>query len=110
MPITIGGLNLYTTAEIAEKLGLHNQTVRAYMREGRIKGQKAGTRWYITEEALREFFESYLNETEEPRSLEEIFEEMKALLQRANELLKLNPDNLLREKIQQMNKILEMAE
>lgn len=58
MPIELGELRLFTLEELSEKLGLTTVTLRTYIKEGRLKGRKAGVRWYVTEEALREFFAS----------------------------------------------------
>jgi excisionase family DNA binding protein len=48
--------NLYTIKELSEKLELHPITLRSYIRNGKLKGQKGGGRWMITEESLKEFF------------------------------------------------------
>jgi excisionase family DNA binding protein len=49
---------LYTPAEAAEYLKVNEQTVRRYLREGKLKGRVLGRVWLITESALAEFFES----------------------------------------------------
>ena len=56
MPKQIGKLTLYELAEISEKIGCHINTLRKYLRDGRIKGRKVGNRWFVSEEGLREFF------------------------------------------------------
>jgi len=40
MPTEIGNLILYTTKEVAEKLEVTPLTLRKYINQGRIKGQK----------------------------------------------------------------------
>ena len=57
MPKTIGNLTLYSIDDLHEKLGVSKMTLRTYLREGRIKGRKLGVSWYVSEEALREYFE-----------------------------------------------------
>jgi hypothetical protein len=32
-------------------------TIRAYFRDGKLKGKKLGVQWYITEEAIRGYFD-----------------------------------------------------
>lgn len=54
--IKIGNLTLYSIRELSEILGVTNTTLRAYLREGRIFGQKVGGSWYVSEESLQEFF------------------------------------------------------
>jgi len=56
MPITLGGLTLFTLDELSEKLGITTLTLRTYIKEGKIRGRKAGGAWYVSEEALRDFF------------------------------------------------------
>lgn len=57
MPIKIGEITLYSVEEIAEKLDVHARTVRTYIKDGKLRGRKAGGKWFVTEEALRAFFE-----------------------------------------------------
>lgn len=56
MPKQIGTLILYSVDDLHEQLGLSKMTIRAYLRQGKIRGRKLGVKWYITEEALREYF------------------------------------------------------
>ena len=56
MPKKIGNLTLYSVDDLHEKLGLSKMTIRAYLREGRIRARKLGVQWYVTEEALWEYF------------------------------------------------------
>lgn len=58
MPKRIGSLTLYSVDDLHEKLGLSKMTIRAYLREGKIKARKLGVQWYVTEEALREYFDA----------------------------------------------------
>lgn len=56
MPKQIGDLTLYSVEDLHRQLGLSKMTIRAYLREGKIRGRKLGVQWYVTEEALREYF------------------------------------------------------
>ena len=40
MPLEVSGLKLYSVDEIAKMLKSTKPTIRAYFREGKIKGQK----------------------------------------------------------------------
>ncbi len=53
----IGDLVLYSVDDLHELLGISKMTLRAYLREGRIKGKKLGVSWYVTEDAIRRYFE-----------------------------------------------------
>jgi len=56
MPKQVGSLTLYSVDDLHEQLGLSKMTIRAYLREGKIRARKLGVKWYVTEEALREYF------------------------------------------------------
>ncbi len=57
MPKKIGQLTLYSIDDLHEMLGISKMTLRAYLREGRVRGRKLGVSWFVTEDALREYFE-----------------------------------------------------
>ena len=56
MPKKIGQLTLYSIDDLHDMLGISKMTLRAYLREGRIRGRKLGVSWFVTEEAMREYF------------------------------------------------------
>lgn len=56
MPKKVGNLTLYSVDDLHEQLGLSKMTIRAYLRDGKIRARKLGVKWYVTEEALREYF------------------------------------------------------
>lgn len=56
MPRKIGSLTLYSIDDLHEQLGISKMTLRAYLREGRIRGRKLGVQWFVTEDAIREYF------------------------------------------------------
>jgi len=68
MPRHIGALTLYSVEDLHEQLGLSKVTIRAYLRQGKIRGRKLGVKWYVTEEALREYFETPADLKPEPTS------------------------------------------
>jgi excisionase family DNA binding protein len=47
--------NLLAPEEAAEKLGLHTETVRKWLREKRIGGVKVGRKWRVRESDLQRF-------------------------------------------------------
>lgn len=65
MPVQIGNLTLYTVEELSELLNIQEKSIRKFLREGQIKGRKLANRWYVTEEALRAYFEQP-DQPEEP--------------------------------------------
>lgn len=56
MPKQVGNLTLYSVDDLHEQLGLSKMTIWAYLRDGKIRARKLGVKWYVTEEALREYF------------------------------------------------------
>ena len=55
MPTVIEGIKFYKVPEVAEVLLVTPQTIRTYIREGKIKAQRIGRPIYITEKNLKEF-------------------------------------------------------
>ena len=53
----IQGITFYTVQEIAVMLRITPQTVRTYIKEGRLKGKRIGRPILITEESLSAFLE-----------------------------------------------------
>ena len=57
MPKTVGDITLYSTLELSKKFNITTATLRTYIKEGRIRGQKFGGKWYVSENTLKAFFE-----------------------------------------------------
>ena len=56
MPKKVGSLELYDIEELSKLLAIQQKTIRAMLKEGRLKGRKLARKWYVTEEGLREYF------------------------------------------------------
>lgn len=48
-------IKVYTVQELSQLLALTPQSVRRFLKEGRIAARKVGTKWLVTEEALRDY-------------------------------------------------------
>jgi excisionase family DNA binding protein len=57
MSIQVGDMKLYDVEELAGMLSVGTPTIRRYLREGRLKGKKLAKRWYVSEEALKDYFQ-----------------------------------------------------
>lgn len=57
MMIAVADTKLYTVEDLVSMLNISDRTVRAYLREGKIKARKIGLRWRVTEENLKKFLE-----------------------------------------------------
>ena len=57
MPTEIEGIKFYTIPETAKALRVTPQTIRAYIKQGKMKSQRIGRPILITENNLREFLQ-----------------------------------------------------
>ena len=55
MPTEIQGITFYTIPETAESLKVTSQTIRSWIKQGKLKSQRIGRPIFITEENIREF-------------------------------------------------------
>ena len=58
MPTEIEGIKFYTIPDTAKALQVTPQTVRAYIKQGKIKSQRIGRPILITEKNLKEFLQA----------------------------------------------------
>lgn len=57
MPINIKGEKYYLVEDLAKILPLTKNTVRMYIRKGRLRGQKLGKLFYVSNTDLRIFLD-----------------------------------------------------
>ena len=57
MPTLIEGIKFYTIPETAQALQVTPQTVRAYIKRGRLKSQRIGRPILITESNIKQFLQ-----------------------------------------------------
>ena len=60
MATVIEGIKFYTIPETAQALRVTPQTVRAYIKQGKLRSQRIGRPILITENNLREFLKASL--------------------------------------------------
>lgn len=63
--LTIGKEKAYNVQEAAELLNVHPVTIRSYIKQGKLKAQKAGRAFYITEETLEAYIKGGSNDNEQ---------------------------------------------
>lgn len=51
----LAGYRMYSTAELAELLQITTISVRSYIKRGKLKGQRIGRSYLVSEEALKNF-------------------------------------------------------
>ena len=65
MPRTIDGIKLYEVHEIAKDLGISENTIRGYLKSGKLKGKKLGKKWFVPAQSLKEYFGQESGEEEQ---------------------------------------------
>lgn len=83
----IGSLTLYSVDDLHEQLGISKMTIRAYLREGRLKGRKLGVQWYVTEDAIREYFNEGFSDSDERSVDKQKGKKMRYIVQGVNDLV-----------------------
>lgn len=48
-------LDIYTLEELSEQLGMDKQTLRNYIKNGRLTASKIGNKYFVTSESVMEF-------------------------------------------------------
>ena len=49
-------MKLYDVEDLSEMLKLQDRTVRKLLRDGKLPGRKLARKWYVSEDALKEYF------------------------------------------------------
>ena len=56
MPTTIKDVTLYSVVDLAHMLNVTTVSIRNYIKQGHLNGQKIMGRWFVSEEELEDFF------------------------------------------------------
>lgn len=56
--IKLGDTTAYNVKEIAQAFNISTQTVLKYIKEGKLKGARFGKRYYMTEQAIKDYLET----------------------------------------------------
>jgi hypothetical protein len=59
MPLQINNATLYSVSELSQMLHLTPTTIRNYLNKGKLRGQKAYGRWFITYEDLTGYIKGF---------------------------------------------------
>ena len=51
-------MKIYNLKEVVNLLGLNIQTIRQFIKDGRLKASKVGTHYMVTDEAIKEFLKA----------------------------------------------------
>ena len=54
----MGFPKFYTVNDVAKITGLSTRTIRTYLKDGKLKGQRVGAQWRFTEDNIKDLFES----------------------------------------------------
>ncbi len=55
---TIEGVKVYSLIEVSELLNITYPTVRKYVKEGKLRSQRVGRNYLVTDESIRNFLKS----------------------------------------------------
>lgn len=58
MPIEILGIKFYNLQETADLLQIKDQSMKSYVRSGRIAGKKIRGRWHFSEQQIKDYLNS----------------------------------------------------
>ena len=61
MPVTIQNVKLYSVPDVSRILNVTTVSIRNYIKQGHLEGQKVMGRWFVSEEALSNFLEALSN-------------------------------------------------
>ena len=64
LPKVVGELRLYSVEELSDLLDVNQRSIRQWLRDGRIQGQKLGVKWYVSEDMLKKYFNENAPERE----------------------------------------------
>jgi excisionase family DNA binding protein len=60
MPLITRDKTFYTVTELSEMLNVTTVTIRNYIKQGKLKGEKIMDRWLVSDEEAREFLTNCL--------------------------------------------------
>ena len=58
MPKHIGNLVLYDLEELSHELDITVFSLREYIKKGRLRAQKMGKKYFVTQDSINEYFNS----------------------------------------------------
>ena len=61
MPVTIQNVKLYSVPDVSQILNVTTVSIRNYIKQGHLKGQKVMGRWFVSEEELSNFLKALSN-------------------------------------------------
>ena len=61
MPVQIQDTILYSVPDLSQMLNVTTVSIRNYIKQGHLKGQKVMGRWFISEKELSDFLKTLSN-------------------------------------------------
>jgi excisionase family DNA binding protein len=61
MPKILGDVKLFTVEELTKILQVQENTIRDYIKTGKLKAKKLARRWWIPEDSIKEYFSKFDN-------------------------------------------------
>ncbi len=54
--VRLEDVKIYSLQEASKVMGLNKATIRSYLKSGALKGKHVAGKWWITDQAIKEFF------------------------------------------------------
>ena len=61
MPTTIEDVTVYSVTDVSQMLNVTTVSVRNYIKQGHLKGQKVMGRWFVSEDEVSAFLKALAN-------------------------------------------------
>mgnify|MGYP001828779883 CR=1 FL=1 len=58
MPTTIEDVTLYSVPDLSRMLNVTSVSIRNYIKQGHLKGQKVMGRWFVSEQEVSDFLKA----------------------------------------------------
>jgi predicted site-specific integrase-resolvase len=58
MPTTIEDVTLYSVTDVSQMLNVTTVSIRNYIKQGHLKGQKVMGRWFVSEDEVSAFLKA----------------------------------------------------
>ncbi|MHC4139580.1 MAG: helix-turn-helix domain-containing protein [Planctomycetota bacterium] len=58
MPTTIEDVTLYSVPDLSQMLNVTSVSIRNYIKQGHLKGQKVMGRWFVSEQEVSDFLKA----------------------------------------------------
>jgi predicted site-specific integrase-resolvase len=62
MPKQVGNLILFDLEELSKELDISVFSLREYIKKGKLRAQKLGKKYFITQDSINDYFNTYIDQ------------------------------------------------